>query len=188
VKKKNQKKKNKGFTLVELLASLVILGLLTLVAAPNILGILQSTKINTYIDDAKKLATLGEYKFRGDTNITKPTGSNCIVMTMKYLGTSEFKSAPNDGTYDETKSYVVVQKSGNSYKYYVQLVEVDEAKTKYTGIRTVEVKQLSTSNKTDYVGGGAVSELSEATAATTFFTDKNNTKICDGTIVKKYLE
>ena len=77
-----KKVNKKGFTLVELLATLVILGLLTVIAAPNIIGILTNTKLNTYISDANKLQTLAEYKFRSDSKITRPGDGQCVILTM----------------------------------------------------------------------------------------------------------
>ena len=75
-----------GFTLVELLAALVILGLLMVVAAPNVLGILNRNKSEIYIEDAKKLVSRAEYVMRGDTSISKPTGTgaNCIAFSLGY--------------------------------------------------------------------------------------------------------
>ena len=44
----------KGFTLVELLATVVILGIIMIVAVPNVMGILTRNRSNTYLEDAKK--------------------------------------------------------------------------------------------------------------------------------------
>ena len=100
-----KKMNKKGFTLVELLAALVILGLLTAIAAPNVISIVQRTKLNTYVEDGIKLSTLAEYKFKGDTSITRPASGKCIVMSMTFLGTSEFKNPPYGGEYDPKKSF-----------------------------------------------------------------------------------
>ena len=62
-------KNNKGFTLVELLAVLSVLAVLMLLAVPNVIGVVQRDKNKTYVEDAKKLVTLAEYKIRSNPNL-----------------------------------------------------------------------------------------------------------------------
>ena len=57
------KKNQKGFTLVVLLAVMVILGIMMAIAMPNVTGILNKNRASIYVEDAKKLATTAEYKF-----------------------------------------------------------------------------------------------------------------------------
>lgn len=167
MKGKNNKK---GFTLVELLAALVILGLLTAIAAPNIIGILQSTKLNTYVQDAEKLVTLAEYKFKGDTSVVKPAAkdsnpnsgtSKCIIMTMKYLGTGEFKNPPYGGSYESVgdRSFVVIKRNDNSadgtlnYEYYVQLVE-EKSPSNYSGVELEKYYTVKNNPPIDFIETG----------------------------------
>lgn len=132
--------KNKGFTLIELLATVVILGIIMVIAIPNVTGILQKNKAKSYYEDAKKLVTLAEYKMRGDSSVAKPTGNKCLVMNLYYLDNSEFDNPPNGGTYDKTGSFVVIKKDGNSYKYYVRILEEDG--TSYRGISFMDSANL----------------------------------------------
>lgn len=168
------KKNKRGFTLVELLASLVILGLLTLVAAPNIIGILSSTKTETYVTDANKLATLAEYKFRSDNAIVRPTTlDKCIGLKMETLGTSEFKKPPYGGAYDPKKSFALVcyesvtDEGGattNTYVYYAQIVEKVTDKSgnvKDSGIQLRKVKEI----KQDQVNGNMTGLVEGGTGA-----------------------
>lgn len=203
------KQKKKGFTLVELLAALVILGLLTMIAAPNILGILQNTKLNTYARDAEKLVTTAEYKFRSDTSVTKPANGKCIIMNMKYLGSGEFKSAPFGGSYTysgpdknprtkdydtELNNFVVIRRvdSGGtiSYEYHVQLVEYIYSKTKFSGVALTRYSNVKEKAPIDYVNTGITSEPTKVTKTTpTTITVKN----ADGTnfncpVVARYAE
>lgn len=116
---------NKGFTLIELLATVTLLSVLMIIAVPNIIGVVNRNKNKSYVEDAKKLVSLAEYKVRSDSTLKPPVGSNQVYcFTMGYLGGEEFGTAPNGGKYSTTKSYVSVSFDGGSkLNYYVQLVE-----------------------------------------------------------------
>lgn len=180
MKKKNGKK---GFTLVELLAALVILGLLTIIAAPNIVGILQNTKLNTYVNDAEKLVSLAEYKFRGDTSINKPTTNNqCIFMSLGYLGTGEFQNPPYGGEYSTDGSYVVIVRKENAsgvvnYEYYVQLVELEKKKNpsdpdRFDGIKAYSYEKVKSDSPTTFVETG-MSSIVKVSSSTSSIQYKN---------------
>lgn len=146
---KKKKGNNKGFTLVELLAALVILGLLVVIAAPNVMGMMQRTKLNNYVEDAKKLKSLAEYKFRSDSSIAKPGNNECIIITMNYLGNAEFNRTPsntNGAKYLTDYSYVQIKRvaDGSSYKYEysIQMVE-QESTDKYNGVKLSTFSKLS---------------------------------------------
>ena len=127
---------NKGFTLVELLAAMVILAAIMLIAVPNIMGILNNSKADAYVEDAKKLLSLAEYKIRANPDLRPASVNSCTKLTLKYLDNSEFKNAPNNGTYDQQKSFVVVTRKADKagkkqYDYAVTIVEkIDGAGTR----------------------------------------------------------
>ena len=124
---------NKGFTLVELLGSMVILGLLMVMVVPNIVGILSKNKEKTYKEDAKKLVEVAKYKISMKKDVQPPTVNNkCVVMGLGYLDNAEFANPPNGGCYDVTRSFVIAKLENHRYEYYVQLVEYFDGK--YTGI------------------------------------------------------
>lgn len=117
----------RGFTLIELLAAMVILGLIMVIAVPNVMGILTQSRANAYVEDAKKLMSLAEYKFRGTASITRPSSGRCIIMSLKSLDNSELENAPNNGAYDKDNSYIIIKNTGSAtkakYTYYVTLDE-----------------------------------------------------------------
>lgn len=141
---------NKGFTLVELIAAMVILGVIMIVAVPNIMGILNNSRDNAYLDDTKRLYSLAQYKLR-DKSVAKPDNNECIVMTLKYLDNSEFENTPNDGTYSKNRSYVLIKRNGNSYEYYVSLVEEVVADRDYRGVQLMNADNLYEKNARDIV-------------------------------------
>lgn len=153
-----RKLNKKGFTLIELLAAMVILAAIMVIAVPNVMGILNNSKSNAYVEDAKKLLSLAEYRFRSDSSIKRPAKGKCIVMTLKYLDNSELDNAPNNGAYDKSKSFVVVknapQNSKNHYVYSVSLVEELENGT-YRGIPLKSYEDLYNNESNKLVKNGA---------------------------------
>ena len=148
------KRKRNGFTLVELLAVIVILGIIMVIAIPNVTGILFKNRAATYVEDAKKLATTAEYKLRGsNTGIVKPTNGKCVIMNLAYLDNSEFEKPPYGGTYLKDESFVVIKKNGakNEYEYYVQLLEEIKDGSSLRGIPFMRAADLYKDNSTNLV-------------------------------------
>lgn len=115
---------NKGFTLVELLAMLVVLGILIGISVPNITGILNQQKETAFIEDASSLVNTAKMKMSTDRNIKKPKDGNCIVFSMIYLDkASEMKKSATGGEYIRDDSYVLVHRMGTKMEYIVRLVE-----------------------------------------------------------------
>ncbi len=138
-------KNEKGFTLVELLAMLVVLGILMGVTIPNITGILSQSKENQVLEDATKMIETTKIKIATHTTgydkIPKIAAGECIVLSLNYLNDNEdIGKGPNEGEYQDYDSYVVYTIEGKQRKYYVRLVE--EVKGKYSGIDEVESQEL----------------------------------------------
>ena len=130
---------DKGFTLVELLATLAILAIIMGIAIPNVLSTLEKNRKTTYLEDAKKLVTLAEYEFNKDEELTVDSG--CVRINLSYLDKTDLERGPNDGEYDTTNSYVIINydDENHKYKYKVQLVEnLNSGGTKGIGERIID--------------------------------------------------
>ena len=103
---------NKGFTLVEILAMLVVLGILMAVAIPNISGILNNNRKNGYKSDATRMVDTAKMKV-AKGNVKKPAKNKCVVLALTYLNDSEdIVKGPNGGLYLEYESFVIIKRSG----------------------------------------------------------------------------
>ena len=116
---------NKGFTLIELLATIALLAILMMMAVPNIIGVVNKNRNKTYVEDAKKLVSLAEYKIRSNSDYKPTSSSGAYCFKMKFLDSSSdnFSSPPGGGCYDNQMSYVMVTWSNSKLNYKVQLVE-----------------------------------------------------------------
>ena len=126
----------KGFTLVELIAMLVVMGVIMAIAIPNISGIVKSNRESIAVEDVNKM--IGNSKQKMETGRAKyPKKDECVVMSLKFLdNNNDFKKGVNDGDYDTEESVIIVAKkalsagsSTTEYKYFVRLVEVKSSQT-----------------------------------------------------------
>ena len=147
---------NKGYTLVELLATMIILGIMLAVTIPNISGISTQNKMTAYAEDAKKFKNTAEYMFRGDDTVIKPQeNEHCILVNLKYVHDNEFDNPPYGGAYDMNNSFVVMAKINKRYKYFVQLVEKFESDgDNYRGFSLVNYENLEGSKYLEEVDEG----------------------------------
>ena len=134
----------KAFTMVELLAMLVVIGVLMAIAVPNIAGIIKNNRESIGIEDVNKMVGTAKQKFQ-TKKVKYPTKKDeCIILTLKYLDDSgDYSAGPNGGVYDKDHSYIVVRKAQKTgppdityeYKYYVRIVEKKGDKIYQTDIQ-----------------------------------------------------
>ena len=110
-----------AFTLIELLAVIIILGILMIIAIPSVTTYISNSRKSAYIDTAKEIINgarnfVNEGKLEMfDTNSTYYLPTNCIK--------TENSSKSPYGEF--TKAYVGVIYDGKGYKYY--WISVDSA-------------------------------------------------------------
>ena len=143
--------KKNGFTFIEILAMLVIIGIIMIVAVPNISGMIKNQRLDFYKHDAISMVESAKMKVKKEKTLVKPKEKDCIVFSLNYLDENDnIVTGPNGGTYDKFDSVVVYTRLGSKYVYYVRLVE--NYKGKRTGIQLVnstEINSLKTMNITE---------------------------------------
>ena len=147
---------NKGFTLVELLAMLVVLAALMIIAIPNITGIVGNQRLNTIRNDATTMVETAKVKVAKDEYIKKPGSGKCLIFSLSYVNDNDnIETGPNGGEYNAFDSFVVYQNitSGNvtKYNYYVRLVETKDSKNYGIELENIKnIDEITSSNiKTD---------------------------------------
>ena len=137
----------KGFTLVELLATLVILSIIMLVAVPSTVSVLDKNKKDTYISDAKRLVALAESEIRNNEKLDV-SYNGVIVFPFDELDDGSFEKDPDSTAYDVNKSFVIAHKKGNveeyEFVYYIQLYGGKRG-IPFTAVKSLDRSSISTS-------------------------------------------
>ena len=99
-------KKKNGFTLIELIAVVVIMGIIALIATPNIVSMIDRGKREDYLADANEFISKATYmykqeKYKNDTNVFN--GNKILLKDIENINDL---NDPYGGTYDNTVSYV----------------------------------------------------------------------------------
>lgn len=131
----------KGFTLVELLGVIVILGLIAMIAIPTINSALNSSREKAYNEQIKTIEdTAGTYMSKNSLKLPDQLeGNKCSIRisTLQQAGLLDSDDIQNpmykEGSTDEKENFenfngsVIITFTGNKYKYeYVKTTSVDE--------------------------------------------------------------
>ncbi|MBR1748331.1 MAG: prepilin-type N-terminal cleavage/methylation domain-containing protein [Bacilli bacterium] len=123
-------KNKKGFTLVELLAVIVILGLIAVIAIPNSMKVSDEVKKNLYCEkvdllltDAKRFGNdhLGVLRKAGDQNCYIPVTVNTLIskgVIKKEQDTAPFITNPYDGSAMDGKTIGIYYYNKRAYAFY----------------------------------------------------------------------
>ena len=118
--KEDSKKKKKAFTLIELLAVIIILGILMIIAIPSVTKYISDSRKSAYVDTAKQLiSTARNLVNEGKVKMYDPSAIYYIPTSCLHVENGEAKSP-----YGEfVKAYVAVSFEGTNYKYYWKSVD-----------------------------------------------------------------
>ena len=113
-------KKKNGFTLVELIVIIVIIGVIVLFALPNVISTIERQKKDAMITDAK------DFKQKVDIYLTSTGGyplNGCVNVSMTKAGIEQVDT-PFGEKYDKNNSIVRVclESSGSVSKYSYKII------------------------------------------------------------------
>src|SRR5579875_2101714 len=89
-------------TLIELLAVIVILGIISAIAIPSILGLMDNSKKDAHVANARQMINSAKMAVSGDSSLQPKDKDHPVYITLKYLedkGYIEKVKDPDGKTY-----------------------------------------------------------------------------------------
>jgi len=113
----------KGFTLVELLAVIVVLGVILAIAIPNVLNIIEKTRIDAIIKNEEMMINAAKKYLVSNTSILPVNVGDTIEVTLDNLKTNRLiDSIKNPRNNQECNGYILVTKVNTTdYEYKPRL-------------------------------------------------------------------
>jgi len=112
----------KGFTLVELLVTITILAIVSLIAVPNVMQMMEDNQKEKVINDAVSLVALAKYKVAGDSDFRYSLDEEGIKLSLGELDNiSDITLDPDGGLYDRDNSYAIISNKDGSIEYCIYL-------------------------------------------------------------------
>ena len=124
-------KNNKGFTMIELIIVVVIIGVILVFAIPNLVSTLERNKGEAMYVDAEqfieqtKNCIVANRRVSATKRCEYPTSGSIDYYLSEVDSKSAIKESPYGNVYNRTESKVTVKYEDGQYKYSVELKDND---------------------------------------------------------------
>ncbi len=143
----------KGFTLIEILAAIVILGIVSAIGIAAVSNNIVETRKSTFLNLARQLANSAR-EMRGADKLPKDLkDGEALVIPCYSLNGNEIDLSAGTGFGDLLLDYCYVGIVNNKNKYEYYVTAIDSANYGYVALEVDELSKDNLSNDNDLVAG-----------------------------------
>jgi type IV pilus assembly protein PilA len=137
---KNKLKEQKGLTLIELLAVIVILGIIAAIAVPSVLGIIENTKEDAHVANAQQMIGSAKMAIASNPKLQVTMNDAGTAAESKYLSLTDLEEGKLlDSVKSPDSSYI----KGLTSNAKITSINADSSYVKIYNGKVVGIKLIS---------------------------------------------
>lgn len=136
---KNKLKEQKGLTLIELLAVIVILGIIAAIAVPSILGLIENSKKDAHVANAQQVLNATKMAIASEASLQ--TGE--IWLPLAALETKKYLDPIDSPTDPYEKGTYVTDTTMTADDFTISFVEINDGKVTTVHLITDEDESIT---------------------------------------------
>lgn len=114
----------KGFTLIEVIAVVVILGLLMIIAIPAVTQYINSSDESVYVNNVSSFLQEAKLLYQEKEFGPQIEVGDIMVVPISILDLEKGNTTNSPfGTYSKKQSYILIKRTAKSYDYYATVVD-----------------------------------------------------------------
>ena len=166
--------KKNGFTLVEILAVIIILGIIMIIAIPAVTKYILKSDKSVYADDiiAYLETARAEYEMKEYGTFLKD--DEIMIVPIEYIDLEKGTKESPFGEFDLSKSYIVISPYKKGYQYYANVVDVQGI-----GVRMRTQEELNKDLIEENIKDKITSYTLYLDRTTTLNLNNNNYQMCE---------
>ena len=150
----------KGFTLIELIGVIIILGIILLISVPAVSGIMFESKDGVYASNIKSMITEVESLYQSKKFGSLLDDNQILMIPIRNI---EFDRSDNTkspyGNYDFTKSYIIIEKTSYSFRTYATVIDSTKKGVQEVVSSCLGKEESTVDGETVCSGGGTIQKL-----------------------------